>query len=140
MITFLDTNVLIYLTNEKDPYYKWATEQLCMCKEKGPAIISDIVYCEFSVAIQTKDEVDIIVSSFALERLPTTDAALFRAGKAFLQYKKKNKGIPKGRILPDFIIGAIAEEVEASLVTNNSDDYEYYFPTVKLITPKNGTP
>lgn len=133
MTTFLDTNVLIYLTTPTDPHHGWAMQQLEACKANGPAIIADMVYCEFSVAFPAKADVDTVVSAFALERYPTTDTALFRAGKAFKQYRSQQG--TKNNVLPDFLIGAIAEEAGAPLVTLNPKDFLGYFPTVKLISP-----
>lgn len=133
MTTFLDTNVLIYLTTPTDPHHDWAMQQLEACKARGPAIIADMVYCEFSVAFLSKADVDSVVSAFALERYPTTDTALFRAGKAFKQYRSQQG--TKNNVLPDFLIGAIAEEAGAPLVTLNPKDFVGYFPTVQLISP-----
>lgn len=133
MTTFLDTNVLVYLTTPTDPHHAWAMEQLEACKANGPALIADMVYCEFSVAFPAKADVDNVVAAFALERYPTSDSALFRAGKAFKQYRA-NQG-PKGNVLPDFLIGAIAEEAGAPLVTVNAKDFVGYFPAVKIIAP-----
>lgn len=134
MSTFLDTNVLIYLTQPASPFYGWATEELAACKLNGPAIVTDMVYCEFSIGLDSVADVDQVISGLALERYPTSDAALFRAGRAFKKFKKDNAGI-KTNVLPDFIIGAIAEEVGAPLVTANPGDFLGYFPGIKLITP-----
>jgi predicted nucleic acid-binding protein len=133
MTTFLDTNVLVYLTTPADPHHAWALNQLEACKAEGPAIIADMVYCEFSVVFPSKADVDAVVAAFALERYPTSDKALFRAGKAFKEYRAR-QGTKDG-VLPDFLIGAIAEEAGAPLVTVNSKDFLGYFPTVRLISP-----
>jgi predicted nucleic acid-binding protein len=97
-------------------------------------VITDIVYCEFSVGMTNQAEVDAAISTLALERYPGNDTMLFRAGKAFQQYRKKHKG-PKTNVLPDFLIGAAAEVADAPLVTANAKDFRTYFPGVTLIQP-----
>jgi len=133
MTTFLDTNVLIALLNNQEPHHLWSVEQLKACKLKGPALISDIVYCEFSIGMTTQAHVDAAVAQFALERISSDDAVLFRAGTAFKQYKAQ-KG-QKTNVLPDFLIGAIAEVTGAPLVTANPKDFINYFPNVQIIAP-----
>jgi predicted nucleic acid-binding protein len=102
-------------------------------KANGPVIISDIVYCEFSIGMATQAHVDAAISNFGLERLRGNDAALFRAGVAYKLYKTRNG--PKTNVLPDFLIGAIAEIAGAPLVTINQKDFVGYFPTVQIISP-----
>lgn len=133
MTTFIDTNILIYLTNPVEAHHAWAVEQLQLCKANGPAVISDIVYCEFSVGMKNQAEVDEVVQRFNLERIRGSDAALVRAGLAFKDYKKKDG--PKTNVLPDFLIGAIAEVLDAPLLTANARDFVGYFPKLKVISP-----
>jgi predicted nucleic acid-binding protein len=133
MTTFLDTNVLIYLLDEGSQHHEWSIDQLANCKAKGPAVVSDIVYCEMAVGMATQEEVDAAVAKFALERAPNSDEVLFRAAMAFQQYKKN--GGPKSRVLPDFLVGAIAEVAGAALVTVNGGDFKNYFPTLNVISP-----
>jgi len=60
--------------------------------------------------------------------------ALFLAGKAFLQYRKR-KG-RKGNVLPDFFIGAHAAVSDFQLITRDRRRFSTYFPTVELIMPE----
>jgi predicted nucleic acid-binding protein len=121
MTTFLDTNVVIALLNDKR-------------KGDGPAIVSDIVYCEISIAMKDIAELDEAIVRLGLERLRCNDAALFRAGRAFKHYREINKG-PKLGLLPDFLIGAVAEVSGAPLMTTNSKDFVGYFPKMGVISP-----
>lgn len=133
MTTFLDTNVLVFLLNDKEAHHAWSVAQLLACKERGPAIICDIVYCEFSVGMPSRADVDTAVSKFALERIRTQDAALFRAAAAFKEYRAR--GGPRNSLLPDFLIGATAAVSGAPLVTANARDFIGYFPEIEIIAP-----
>ncbi|HEX3673879.1 MAG TPA: type II toxin-antitoxin system VapC family toxin [Rhizomicrobium sp.] len=133
MTTFLDTSVLIAMLKEDDQFHDWSLEEFENCKIKGPAIISDMVYCEFCVGMASKENADAAVEAFGIERSPRNDEALFRAGVAFKKYRE-NRG-QKANVLPDFIIGAFADVVGAPLITSNPDDFLRYFPNLEIIRP-----
>lgn len=134
MTTLLDTNILIKALDENSDHHDWALAQLEESKLRGPALVLDIVFCEFTVAMDSLDDALEAISSLDLERLTCDDSALFRAGKAFKQYRDENAG-PKLNVLPDFLIGAAAETLNCSLMTTNPNDFRGYFPDVDLITP-----
>jgi len=79
-------------------------------------------------------QMDEAVASLGLDRLPCSDAALFRAGIAFRKYKNENKG-PKLGVLPDFLIGSVAEAAGLPLLTTNPKDFAGYFPDLEIIRP-----
>ncbi|WP_420555740.1 type II toxin-antitoxin system VapC family toxin [Roseovarius sp.] len=134
MTTLLDTNIVIALLNPDDHFHAWAVENLEALRTDGPTIVSDIVYCEASVAMETREHMDEAIAELGLERIPCSDDALFRAGKAFKKYREENKGTKPG-VLPDFIIGAVAEAEKIRLWTTNSKDFVGYFPDLDLIVP-----
>ena len=59
--------------------------------------------------------------------------ALFRAGKAFGEYRRR--GGTRTGVLPDFFIGAHAEAAGLRLLTRDGSRYRSYFPEVALIAP-----
>lgn len=133
MTTFFDTNTLIAALNDKEPHHLWSKKQLETADR--PIVIVDIVYAEFSVSMNSVQEVNDTVAELSMERHSGgSDAALFLAAKAYLKYKKQNKG-RKLSLLPDFLIGAAADVEGATLVTANPRDYVRYFPNIKLELP-----
>ena len=134
MTTFLDTNVVIALLDTSNTHHAWSVSEVMRRKAEGPAIISDIVYCEVSVGMKDQVEVDAAIASLGLERMPESDAVLFRAGKAFKHYRDVNKGTKLG-VMPDFLIGAMAEVASAPLLTANPKDFVGYFPDVEIKRP-----
>jgi predicted nucleic acid-binding protein len=134
MSTFLDTNVIIALLDPNHHHHGWSVAQLNKRKTEGPAILCDIVYCEFSVGMKSKEETDDAIELLGLQRLSYSDAALFRAGRAFKNYKDMNKGKKPG-VLPDFLVGALAEVANIPLMTANPGDFAKYFPKMKIICP-----
>ncbi|MBB4102422.1 type II toxin-antitoxin system VapC family toxin [Allorhizobium borbori] len=134
MTTFIDSNVLIAILKKTEKIHDWAVKELEACKKEGPAVISDVVYSEVSVSLEDVEKVNAFISELGLERYPNNnDDAMFRAGRAHLQYRK-NKGERTGT-LPDFFIGAIAEVEDAPVMTNDVGRFKTYFPNVRLITP-----
>src|SRR5258706_340212 len=122
MTTFVDTNVIVALLDGKHHHHAWSVKELNERKIEGPAIVSDIVYCEVSVGMKDMAELDEAIARLGLERISLTNAALFRAGRAFLRYRDLNKG-PKLGVLPDFLVGAVAATHGAPLMTANPDDF-----------------
>jgi predicted nucleic acid-binding protein len=135
MTTFVDTNVLVDALDPNSENHQWATQSLAGADQ--PLVICDIVYSEFSVSIDSVGDTNAAIQSLSLERYPFTEASLFGAGKAYLQYKKKNAG-PKLNVLSDFLIGALADDEGAPLLTANVRDYKTYFPKLTLISPPGG--
>ena len=60
-------------------------------------------------------------------------AALFLAGKAFVQYRRK--GGTKTNVLGDFFIGAHAAVSGLPVLTRDVRRYAHYFPSVRLVSP-----
>lgn len=133
MTTFLDTNAIIALLDNNHLHNSWAVQTLMARKALGPAVLSDIVYCEISVAMVRREDVDEAIIRLGLDRADCSDDALFRAGKAFKRYREVNSG-PKLGVMPDFIIGAIAESENVPLMTLNTKDFADYFK-IELISP-----
>jgi predicted nucleic acid-binding protein len=133
MTTFVDTNVLLCLLNEDEEFHEWAKKAIEERKTHGPLIICDIVYSEFSVGLASVEKTNEAVAELALERLRFSNEALFHAGKAYKEHKKR--GGTRSNVLSDFLIGAQAELEDAPLITNNAKDYASYFPNVSLIHP-----
>ncbi len=60
-------------------------------------------------------------------------AALFLAGKAFLDYRRRGGG--RSGVLPDFFIGAHAAVAGLTLLTRDAGRYRGYFPSVEVMAP-----
>ena len=134
MTFLLDTSMLIGLIKPSDTWHAWAGAQFPILKQQGPLLLADVVFAEWSIAMKSRAELDTTIAELGLQRFRCSDDALYRAGQAFKEYKVKRKG-PAKRVLPDMIIGAIAEIEKIPLVTANPADFIRDFPTVKLINP-----
>lgn len=132
-MTLVDSNILLDLVSKDSNWWQWSLGQLEMLAQAGPLIINDIIYTETSIRYRTIEEVDAMLATAGVTLVPISPAALFRAGKAFVQYCKA--GGSRTSVLPDFFIGAHAEVERLPLLTRDARRYRSYFPNVTLIAP-----
>lgn len=99
----------------------------------GSLLINDIVYAEMSVRYDTVEHLDATLASAGIRLTPIPRAALFLAGRVFVQYRRA--GGSRTGVLPDFFIGAHAAVERLPLLTRDAVRYRAYFPTLTLIAP-----
>lgn len=131
--TLVDSNVLLDLFTADPVWSQWSGTALAAARDAGTLVINPIVYAEVSVRFARIEELDAAIpaSDFLREQLPY--AAGFLAGKAYLQYRRRDGG--KTSPIDDFYIGAHAAVCGYRLLTRDPTRYRSYFPTLTLITP-----
>jgi predicted nucleic acid-binding protein len=126
----LDTNVIIShfkgdkFSNDTDSFFAWV-------KHAGHEIyIADIVYSELYTGVYLSNDsaneekrLQRFLAVNNIEVKYTTAKTAKKAGELYAINLLKNKRSLK-RILPDFIIGAHAEQYSDALVTWNPSDYD----------------
>jgi len=135
MAVLVDTNVIIDVLTDDRQWADWSVEQLKTNADSG-LIINPAVYAELCFGSPSVEFVDDIVKRFALTFQEIPRKGLFRAAKAFAQYKRR-KGT-KTSVLPDFFIGGHAEAADIPLLTRDTRRLSVYFPSVRLICPQSG--
>jgi predicted nucleic acid-binding protein len=133
-MTLVDTNVLLDVFTRTPAWWEWSLKQLEDAAMVGPLLINDVIYAEVSTRYPSVDALDSALSELGVELVATPRAALFLAGKAYLQYRAAG-GVRTG-VLSDFFIGAHAESEQVPLLTRDVRRYRSYFPTVSLIAPQ----
>ncbi|MBO9356996.1 PIN domain-containing protein [Bordetella petrii] len=134
MTTLVDTNVLLDVVTDDPAWAEWSIRQLESASLRGPLLINDVIYAEWSIGYDRIEALDDAIQRMDLtvERVPAS--ALFLAGKAFRAYRG-NAGSKAG-ILPDFFIGAHAAVLGIPLLTRDIRRYRNYFPTLSLVSPR----
>ncbi len=132
-MTFIDTNVLLDVVTNDATWANWSLARLDAASLRGPLLINDTIYAEFSVRFDRMELVDAVISAAGLVMEPMPRPALFLAAKAFKTYRSAS-GTRTG-VLPDFFIGAHAAVTGRPLLTRDPKRYRTYFPTVELVTP-----
>ena len=134
-MTLVDSNVLLDIVTDGQAWADWSQDRLEQAALNGPLVINDVIYAEVSARYATIEAFDLMLDELGIEVAPIPRAALFLAGKAYLQYRAGG-GLRMG-VLADFFIGAHAVVEQLQLLTRDARRYQGYFPTVKLITPGN---
>ncbi|MBE7218558.1 MAG: PIN domain-containing protein [Caulobacteraceae bacterium] len=129
----VDSNVILDVLGGDPRWSDWSLEQLDTARSQGELTINPVVYAEVAPRFDEVAELDGFLAAAAIEVLPLDRAQLFAAGHAHRAYRRR--GGERGRVLPDFLIGAQALLIRAALLTRDARVYRTYFPDVRLITP-----
>jgi hypothetical protein len=132
-VTLVDTNVLVDVLTGQPAWRAWSVAMLDRQSAAGGLGITDVVYAELAPLFSRSDILDAAIADLdvSLWRIPS--GALFLAGRAFEQYRRK--GGPRLSVLADFFIGAHAQAEGLPILTRDTRRYRTYFPDVQLIAP-----
>lgn len=132
-MVLVDANVLLDIITADPQWFAWSAEKLERAVKQGLAI-NAVIYAEFAASFRREEELEEALALAELERLVLPYEAAFRAGHAFVEYRRK--GGSRRSPLPDFFIGAHAEVEGLTLLTRDAARYRTYFPKLKLIAPE----
>ena len=132
-IVLVDSCVITDLAAPENTWFEWSAGTLEQLDQNHTLVINQMIYAECSVGYENIEEVEALFEHLSLAMKPIPREALFLAGKAFLQYKKRKGG--KSNVLPDFFIGAHAAVSNFLLITRDRGRFSTYFPKVHLIMP-----
>ena len=130
---FVDTNVLVDVLSNEPQWADWSIHQLRMQSKIHVLSINLIIYAELSSAFTKIEDLENVVKTMQLKMIQMPRPALFLAAKAFHLYRKR--GGVKHNVLGDFFIGAHASVNQVPILTRDTQRYQTYFPTVRLIAP-----
>ena len=130
---FIDSNILIDVIAPGQTWRDWSLARIKDCADQ-PLIVNQIVLAELASGFPTLEEALGWFAALGLEVRPLDDECAFAAGCAFRAYRQT--GRDRASMLSDFLIGAHALQLEASLLTRDPGIYSRYFPDLTLITPE----
>lgn len=130
----VDSSILIDVI-ENDPLWSdWSDYQLTLLGQVHELAINPVIYAELSANFKSAESLDHKIAGLELEFHHFTHLTLFKAGKAFDEYRRR--GGPRKSLLPDFFIGAHAAVMNCPILTRDSNRFRSYFPSIELITPE----
>lgn len=132
-MVLVDTNVLVDVLQDDPQWADWSIGQLRAQAKIHELVINPVVYAELSLSFSTLESLDRVVTTMELALREIPRAALFLAGKAYLQYRRRGGG--KGQVLPDFFIGAHAAVEGWPLLTRDASRFRTYFPSLEVVAP-----
>ena len=129
----VDTNVLLDVLQDDPQWAEWSIAQLRAHAQIHALAINPVIYAEISLSFSTIEALDAVVARMELAVHEIPKAALFLAGKAFAQYRRRGGG--KAQVLPDFFIGAHAAVQDWPLLTRDASRFRTYFPGLVVLAP-----
>ncbi len=129
----VDTNVLVDVLQDDPRWAAWSLGQLRAQAQIHALAINPVIYAEMSLSFSTVDALEAVVARMQLALHEIPRPALFLAGKAFAQYRRR--GGSKTQVLPDFFIGAHAAVQRWPLLTRDAGRYRSYFPKLEIVAP-----
>ena len=129
----VDTNVLVDVLQNDPQWADWSIAQLRAQAQLHELAINPVVYAELSLSFSSFEALDRVVATMDLAMHEVPRPALFLAGKAYLQYRRRGGG--KAQVLPDFFIGAHAAVEGWPLLTRDASRFRTYFPSLEVIAP-----
>ena len=129
----VDTNVLVDVLQDDPQWADWSIAQLRAQAQLHALAINPVIYAELSLSFSTFEALDRVVATLELALHEVPRPALFLAGKAYLQYRRRGGG--KAQVLPDFFIGAHAAVEGWPVLTRDASRFRTYFPRLEVIAP-----
>ena len=97
-------------------------------------MINIVIYAEISRSFADPKAEDQFLRRADIKLDPISSAAAFAAAREHMAYRAA--GGPRLATLPDFFIGAHAQEAGHTLLTRDPVRIKSYFPKVRLICPE----
>jgi hypothetical protein len=132
----VDTNVLVDVLQDDPQWSEWSIAQLRAQATIHELAINPVVYAELALSFTSFESLDRVLATMELTLREIPRPALFLAGKAYLQYRRRGGG--KSQVLPDFFIGAHAAVQGWPLLTRDATRFRSYFPSLEVISPVSG--
>ena len=129
----VDTNVLVDVLQDDPQWADWSIGQLRAQAKLHELVVNPVIYAELSLSFSTIEALDAVMTRLELSTREIPKAALFLAGKAFAQYRRR--GGNKTQVLPDFFIGAHAAVQGWPLLTRDASRFRTYFPSLEVLAP-----
>lgn len=98
----VDANVLLDVLDPKATWHGWSTATLARVAGDSPLVINPLIFAEVSIGFKQSSEVEAALPPEQFEREPLPWEAAFRAGKAFVEYRRR--GGSRRSPLPDFTL------------------------------------
>jgi predicted nucleic acid-binding protein len=136
-VILIDSCIVSDLADPESAWFEWSASTLERLDQINTMVINPIIYAECSIGFTRIEEVEALFETLGFAMKPIPREALFLAGKAFLQYKRR-KG-EKSNVLLDFFIGAHAAVSGYPLISRDKGRFSTYFPGVELIIPESAT-
>lgn len=131
----LDTNVVIYASDESSPFYDWALEVITSAVSTDGAGLNAVSLAELCVGASDPGTVIPTLRQWGIAILDVPAIASEEAARAYREYRSRAGKATPVMPLPDFFIGAHAQVMDWELATADKGRFRTYFPQLELHMP-----
>ena len=132
MVTAIDTSVLLDVLLNDPQHAPASIAALHLAAAQGSLAICDTALAEF-VPVLAAGDLPQFLADWKLTFLPSTQEVAVLAGEMFRIYL--NRGGKRGRVVPDFLIAAHAQQLADRLLARDRGYYRDYFGQLVLWNP-----
>ena len=132
MVTAVDTSVLLDVLLNDPQHAPTSLAALYRAAAEGSLAICNVALAEIVPVLATGD-IPQFLADWKLAFLPSTQAVAVLAGEMFRVYL--DRGGKRGRVVPDFLIAAHAQELADRLLARDRGYYRDYFKQLDLWDP-----
>jgi predicted nucleic acid-binding protein len=132
MVTAVDTSVLLDVLLNDAQHAPASFAALHRAAANGSLVICDATLAEI-VPVLSAGDLPQFLSDWKLTFLPSTQQIAVLAGEMFRLYL--DRGGKRGRVVPDFLIAAHAQQLADRLLARDRGYYRDYFKQLDLWDP-----
>lgn len=132
MISAVDTSVLVAIAKGEADAVRW-TDLLATARAEGDLVICDVVAAEFFALLLDEKKFQHSLHALGIVFSPTALDSARLAGRIFRAYRRR--GGPREHLVPDFLIGAHAQQQADRIAAIDRGYLRRYFPRLKILHP-----
>jgi predicted nucleic acid-binding protein len=130
MIACVDTNIILDVAAQDQPFAEHSRELLAEMSDKGVLVMCDVVYAELVPQFESREQLDFVVSTLGIRLTESGADVAYLAGQRWAAYRAA--GGNRERLVADFLIGAHAVLRADCLLSRDRGFFKSYFAELKL--------
>ena len=131
---YVDANIILDTMTDDPDWYEWSAAQLEAGRLSTGLVTGPIVAAEVGHYLESAEVLEDTMARLDIALMDVGFDAAWRAGQAFRDYR--GRGGDRVSLLSDFMIGAHASAIGATMLTRDPRRFRSYFPDLALITPE----
>ena len=133
MRSAVDSSILLDVFSRSERFFKGSQTTLRRALTEGSLVACDVVWAEVRAHFRTQEEFNEALATLDVSFDPLDAQCAALAGEAWKRYRQK--GGPRARLIPDFLVAAHASFRADRLLTRDRGFTRDYFPQLVILDP-----